>query len=343
MDAKSNLRDNILLKMYHHLDSNEFSMLEKILNESLYDVDVTDKNTNLPSTCDNINNYIFNLFELKRGMHLSEKTIAAYIMTGKELVRFVDVPLTSVKTEDIEYFLSYKKKRGAKNTTLNNNRRNLRSLFEFMRKSGFITNNPVDPIDYFKETKRSVDYLDVVSFDQLRNSCKDLRDRALLEWFRSTAMRVGEISSIKINDINWNTGEIRISGEETKTKSDRIVFLDELALVYLRRYITEERKLTLDSTLPLFTYKRGDKTKALKISGMQAEIRRIGQRSGLDRRIYPHLFRKTTATNVVLRGGTMDEAGLYLGHAPTSVTSKHYVGTPEETIKHIHNKYVKAV
>lgn len=109
------------------------TILENILNESLYEVDVTRKNHNLPSNIDNTNNYILNLFQLRRSIKLSENTMKVYMITAREFLKIVDMPLTHVTSDDIEYFLSTKKKRGCSNTTLNNNLRNLKSLFEFMK------------------------------------------------------------------------------------------------------------------------------------------------------------------------------------------------------------------
>lgn len=341
MTTKDNLTNEILLKMQHHLGSTEMSILQNVLSESFYDVDVYDKKSNMLSTEVDSNNYILDLFKMKRGIKLSYRTVDQYLITVRELLKYIDIPLVKMTTEDIEYYLAIKKRHGCTNTTLNNKIRNLNSMFEFMRKNHFITENPIDYIENFKETKKPIDYLDVVAFDQLRNACGDLRDRALLEWLRSTAVRVGEISNVNIDQINWGTGEVLIYGEKTQTY--RTVFVDELARNYLKRYICEQRGLELDSSLPLFTYIRGDKTRALSNKGIQAEIRRIGKRSGLNRRIYPHLFRKTTATNVVRRGGTVDEAGIYLGHIPNGVTARHYVGKQDDTIRYIHNKFVKAI
>ena len=85
-----------------------------------------------------------------------------------------------------------------------------------------------------------------------------------------------------------------------------------------------ERNVTETSELPLFTHLKGDITRTLEDRGIYAVIKLIAQRVGIEKRIYPHLFRKTTATNIVKRGGSIDAAGEYLGHAPRNVTGKHY-------------------
>lgn len=158
---------------------------------------------------------------------------------------------------------------------------------------------------------------------------------------RCTAMRKGEIPEITINQIDWQKGRVMIYG--SKGKAFRTVCLDAIALKYLREYIVDERGLDLRSTQPLFTHNRGNTAQALSKSGIYSEIKRIAAASGLDRRVYPHLFRKTTATNIIRRGGTDSDAGEYLGHKPQGVTARHYAFRSEDHTVKIFESYVAAV
>ncbi|HBA62602.1 MAG TPA: hypothetical protein DCZ20_01965, partial [Lachnospiraceae bacterium] len=257
---------------------------------------------------------------------------------AREFIRYINKPLIQVDKEDIEHYLRAKKKEGNTGCSLNNKRRKLNSLFTWMKKSKLIQENPMDEIDHFKETLKPVDHLSAEEIEQLKEGCQDKRDRALLEWFRCTAVRKGEIPYIKIDQIDWASGEVQIYGEKTDTY--RVVFLDRVALKYLKEYI-EERGLTIRSSQPLFTPTRGDVEKALTKSGIYAEVKRIARRSGLERRVYPHLFRKTTATNIVRRGGSTDDAGIYIGHKPQDVTNRHYVSA--ENVHKIFHEYVESI
>lgn len=67
------------------------------------------------------------------------------------------------------------------------------------------------------------------------------------------------------------------------------------------------------------------------------------RRSGLNRRVYPHLFRKTTATNIVRRGGSVHDAGEYLGHKDSSTAGKHYSFIGSEHTIDIFKKYVATI
>ena len=81
----------------------------------------------------------------------------------------------------------------------------------------------------------------------------------------------------------------------------------------------------------------------LDVDGIYASIKDIAKRANMDKSIYPHLFRKTTATNICRRGGSEDAAGEYLGHAPRNVTGKHYTYKSEQYVEQIFHNFVEAV
>lgn len=339
MTKKESFKNEILLQMKFHLDHNQMAILETALSEALYCVDIVELQT-LPATQDMTNEYLLALYELKKGPRLSRKTVRAYMVAFREFSRYIGKSLLQVTQEDVEHYLHLKYKEGNSNASLNNKRRKLSALFEWMRKYGLVDKNPVEGIEKFKETSKPVDHMDAVEFDQLKCGCKTKRDRALVEWLRCTAMRKGEIPGVTINQIDWQEGKVLIYG--SKGDAYRTVCLDGLAIKYLKEYISE-RGLDTKSSQPLFTHSRGDVTKALSESGIYSEIKRIAAASGLDRRVYPHLFRKTTATNIVRRGGTDADAGEYLGHKPQGVTSRHYTYKSEEHTARIFDAYVASV
>lgn len=341
MDRKDILKKEILLSMRNHIDSNVYTMLENVLTEKFYNVDVNEKNENLPATRDINNEYILILYEIDKCNELSGKTLTAYMDTVKEFLRYVDKPLFNVTNEDVTMYLLRKKKENVVHTTLNNKRRNLHSFYNWMVAKQFMSINPVDDTMKFKEVKKPVDFMTPVEFDQLKNGCKNVRERAMIEYLRCTASRKGEIPNVKINQINWMEGSILIYGE--KTSEYRTVLIDGICKKYLMEYITKDRGLQLDSDEYVFTHLRGDKTAPLSSAGIYNSIRTIAKRAGITRRIYPHLFRKTNATNIVRRGGSETDAGFYLGHKPAGVTATHYIGHTEDYRKDIFKKYVESL
>lgn len=321
MSRKEILKNEILLKMRFHLDRTTLSILDNILSECFYRVDIVDSVT-LPATMNDSNDYILSLYELKRSLVLKESTMQGYMLAARELIRYVPKQLVAMDVDDINFYLRQKKAEGNSGTSLNNKRRKILALFRWMQKQHFIQYNPVEEIERFKEIQKPVEFLLAEEMEQLKEGCRTKRDRALLEWMRSTACRRGEVPYVQINQINWGTGELLLYGEKTETW--RKVFLDGVALKYIKEYVEKERHLSYDSNQPLFTSLRGE-GKALTKSGIYCEIKAIAQRSGLNRRVYPHLLRKTAATNIVRRGGTVDDAGCYIGHKGSDVTRRHYI------------------
>ena len=87
MTRKQTVRNEIVLKMRYHLGKNELAMLDETLSECLYQVEIVDATT-LPATFENSNEYILELYELKRSLVLKESTMRAYMGVARKLVRF---------------------------------------------------------------------------------------------------------------------------------------------------------------------------------------------------------------------------------------------------------------
>lgn len=338
MNAKEKLKNDILVGMRVYLDAATSAILEAIIVKSVQNIEITELET-LPATVDNTNQYIIELFMARKAIKLSKKTVNRYLETINELVTLVNKPLNKMSESDIEYYLQVKKPNNS-NRSLNNLRRNLSAFYTWMRKMKIISENPCDGIEPFTEVVKPIEHLEAEETEQLKAGCKHKRDRALIEFMRSTALRRGEIPQVKIKDIDFRTGKITIFGE--KAQRYRTVFLDSVAIHYIREYL-DERGVSENSSQPLFTYLRGDRTKGLDVEGIYASIKKIAQRAEMDKRVYPHLFRKTTATNICKRGGSDSAAGEYLGHAPKNVTERSYTYKGTQYVEQIFHNYVEAV
>lgn len=338
MNTEERVRNDILVGMNMHLDSCTMAILDAVIVKAIQNIEMTELTT-LPATVDNTNQYVMELFDAKKAPKLSPNTTEFYKSTIKEFIALINKPLTKIIESDIEYYLLSKKPNNT-NASLDNLRRNLSAFFTWMRKEKLITENPCDGIEPYTVVEKPIDHMDATDVEQLKNGCVHKRDRALIEFMRSTAMRRGEIPLVKISDIDFRNGKLVIFGK--KTQRYRTVFLDDVAIHYVQEYL-RERGITENSQEPLFTHIRGDKTKVLDVDGIYVSIKDIAKRAGMDRRVYPHLFRKTTATNICKRGGSVDAAGEYLGHAPRNVTDRHYTYKGEKHVEQIFRNYVEAV
>lgn len=326
----------IISSMRPYLEPAAMSILKDALIRCLSHYSLTITET-LPATSDDCNEYVIKLFLATKATKLSEKTVTYYLDTIKRLIDVVHKSLTEITSIDICYFLSTLR-RDNNAVSLNNLRRNISAFYTWMRKSHLIAENPCEAVEPYKEVEKPIDHLDAPEYEQLKTGCNSSRDRALIEFLRSTAMRVGEINAVKLSDIDWTTGLITIYSK--KSHAYRPVCLDSIAIKYLSEYINE-RKLSLSSNAPIFT--QAHSYKPLGDGGIRDALNNIAARSGLARRVYPHLFRKTTATNIVRRGGSVHDAGEYLGHKDSSVTGKHYSYIGAEHTIDIFKRYVAAV
>ena len=336
---KEILRDSILTQMQPHISGEEMDMLNQAIAKALFNVDVVEMET-LPATQGTTNEYILKLYGVKKIPKLSVQTANYYLLTIKRFIAFAGKSLLNITDMDVDVYLNAYAGKGVCEATVNNERRNLSAFFTWMRQSHLITENPVENVEKLSEIEKPIDYLQDWEMEALRDACKVrgnnqeeyrecLRDRALLEFLRSTAVRVGECVTLNQTDVDWQKGEVLVFGH--KTKAYRRACLDDVAKYHLKKYIDSRD----DSNEALFVALKG-KHGRLHKAGVEYILREIAKRSTLTQRVYPHLLRKTTATNMVSKGCPRELAAFYLGHknGNTKTLNKHYAATdPAQIIR----------
>lgn len=337
MTRKEQVINDVLMAMRVHITAQVMTILQDVLMQAMYGVEVVEEQTAL-ATRDMTNEYIIELFQTKKAPKLSEKTVEQYIRHINALVDVMHKPLTHVTENDIEYFLMKYRKKGNSSRTVNNCKRFISAFFTWMRKTKLITENPCENLDSYKETVKPIEHLEPEQWEQLKTGCISTRDRALLEFLRCTAMRDGEVPAVRVCDVDWYDGKIVIFGH--KTDRYRLVCIDRVAKEYLLKYL-QERGASQNSREPLFVA-RGTHD-ALKRTGIYSAVKHIAARARMDVNVYPHLIRKTTATNIIKRGGDSEKAGDYLGHVEQNTANQYYTYKSDDYIINIFRSYVAAV
>lgn len=338
MTAKEKVKNDVLLGMESHVDKQTLVILERVLNQTLSGVEVSESET-LPATTGDSNAYVWKLFMLRKAPKLSERTVQRYGDVLKHFTGYCNKSFFKVTSMDVEVYLNIISKDNC-DTSLDGQRRCLSAFFTWMRKTHLITENPCDEIEPYKIIVKPIDHMEPEEVEQLKTGCKTKRDRAMIEFLRSTAVRVGEAAQIKVSDINWRTGEVSVYGE--KSRRYRTTFLDSVAIKFMEEYINE-RGIPFNSKEAIFTQDRGNKHKGLERESIRAAVYGIRDRAHMERRVYPHLFRKTTATNITRRGGSVQDAGDYIGHKDNSVTARFYAFKGKDHTEEIFRKYVAIV
>lgn len=330
---KEKIINEILMQMEPHVSTEVLRMMETVIIKALYYVEVMKKETELSTEMDD-NLYLLQMYEMNvKKDGLSERTVKAYMGAMKNLLCVTDKNIRHITAVDIKYYLDMYAGKGNSVRTVNNERRFLSAVFTWFRKHGVINTNPVEAVPVRKERKPPIDYLKGVEVERLRVACKQPRERALMEFLLSTGARIGEVPQIKKQDVDWNTGEILIYAH--KTSDYRTVFLNDVARVHLEKYLDSRE----DNGSALFAGVRAPYN-AVHEDGLRQIIKQIGQKAGLKRRVYPHLFRKTMATTLRLKDCAIEDIQQILGHKDASTTLGFYAAANGEHLRQVHNRYM---
>ena len=273
---------------------------------------------------------------------LSKNTIEAYSRDIIKYLSFLDsdgVTLFDAKPSHIISFLSKLKENNISVRSYTRNLVAIRMFYRFLLKNNKITMLPTANIDMPKLAKRLPRVLSIEEVEAILNAPKTethlgLRDKAMLETLYATGMRVSELISIKLNDLNLQTGYIITYGKGSK---ERIVPVGEMAITYIKKYIDSSRPVFLKNrkSAHLFITSRG---RQLTRQGFWAVIKRYSLSAGISRdRVKPHAIRHSFATHLLERGADLRVIQTMLGHTDIS-TTQIYTSVKTDQLKAIHKK-----
>jgi site-specific recombinase XerD len=158
-----------------------------------------------------------------------------------------------------------------------------------------------------------------------------LRLRALIDVLLCTGMRISEALSLDRDSIDYEAGEAEIIGKGGKP---RTVFFSPACLRWIGAYL-EWRK---DSGPPLFVT-TGRHPRRLSRNDMSKLFRRLRQRSGINKRLTPHLLRHTFCTTLLHNGADITFIKELAGHHDIETTARYYLGVDKQTLKQILRRY----
>lgn len=263
---------------------------------------------------------------------MSMKSLELYNFVLKDFFFKLNKELCKISTNDIRVYL-YKnqQERNLSNSTLDTKRTIIHAFFEWAANEGYIGSNPcrnIKPIKYERPKRKP---LTGIELEKVRNACDNLKDKALLELFYSTGCRVTEMERLDISDIDFQTKEVLLFGKGDK---HRISYLNAKAEIAIRNYL-DSRK---DNEEALFVSDRKPYGR-LKKPAIEKRIRVLGEKSGIGRRLYPHLIRHTTATDGLDRGMPVEEVQQILGHVNIA-TTMIYAEVSRANVKNNHRKCI---
>lgn len=287
--------------------------------------------------------------ELEKGRSL--KTLENYERYLREYFTTMNIKHTKDITEESirKFRTALNRKKGAQRKgqtqdTMKKKTQNyyliaLRMLLKFLMKRGISTARP-EMIELAKVGERDIDFL---TFEELRrildapelDTEKGLRDRAILELLYSTGLRVSELCSLN-RDLDLSRSEFSIRGKGEKI---RVVFISPEARSAIQSYL----KVRKDMAEPLFrdvSYrtKDGNVEGRLTPRSVERTVVHYATKAGISKRVTPHVFRHSFATNLLENGADLRSVQAMLGHAHIG-TTQIYTHVTDKHLREIHKKF----
>ncbi len=193
-----------------------------------------------------------------------------------------------------------------------------RSFFRYLRREGAVDRNPVAGVRAPKSGKRLPGSLDADRMARLLDIEGDgplvARDRAILELFYSSGLRLAELTGLDLGDVDLPDGLVRVTGKGNK---ERVVPVGSKAREALRSWQKERPRLAPDGEPALFVSRTG---RRLSRRAVQQRVDHWARKRGIDARVYPHLLRHSFATHLLESSHDLRGVQELLGHANISTT-----------------------
>ena len=328
---KDKLITEILTGMANTLTLEQLEKLQLVITHSLCNIEISERKA--PNSEANTRGYdLLDVFiAAKRIEGCSEKSLKYYNVTVHHMVSSVERPIREINTDDLRCYLAdYQKKRNSSKVTIDNMRRIFSSFFGWLEDEDYILKSPVRRIHKIKTEKNIKEIYSDEILEQLRDSCEEVRDLAMIDLLTSTGMRVGELVRLNREDINFHERECVVLG---KGGNERVVYFDARTKIHLLNYINNRA----DANSALFV-SLAKPSERLMIGGVETRLREIGKRVDLNK-VHPHKFRRTLATRAIDKGMPIEQVQRLLGHVKID-TTMHYAMVNQANVKNSHRKFI---
>ena len=261
---------------------------------------------------------------LQSSGHKSKNTQLSYVRDLRKLnIFYMDRGILSVDQLDAGYLLEYLsslQEAGMKPATISRNIASMKAFFGYLIDRGILGEDPSRKLKAPKIEKKIPEILTREETMRLLqqpsgNSPKELRDRAMMELLYATGIRVSELITLKISDVNLQT-ETMICKDSMK---ERLIPFGDMARDCVRKYLKQGRpQFVKDESLDvLFTNCSGG---PMSRQGFWKLLKGYGQKAGISKELTPHTMRHSFAAHLVSNGTDLHEVQEMLGHSDISTT-----------------------
>ncbi|MGB0663318.1 MAG: tyrosine recombinase XerC [Pontibacterium sp.] len=238
--------------------------------------------------------------------------------SGRDLTQAESWAICSLTDEHIRSFLAQLKREELSARSIARVLSAVRSFYGFLQREGYVSVNPAKGVQAPKISKRLPETLESQDLNTLLDQTSDdpwmLRDLAMVELLYSAGIRVAELVSLTVQDIDLAEGSAWVVGKGRKT---RHIHIGQKAKEALARWLPARAQLASWEEQALFINQRGQK---LTTRGVQLRLKKLGDASQLNSHLYPHRLRHSFATHMLESSGDLRAVQEMLGHADLSTT-----------------------
>ena len=271
---------------------------------------------------------------------MSENTLQSYRRDIVQFERYLEtqrINYLKINTDDIKAYLDYLKEVGKKSSTISRSLASIRSFYHYLLRNKKVKNDPTEGIQSPKIEKKAPSILSSQEIELLLEQPKNIdlkgiRDKAMLEFAYATGMKVTEIISLDVDDVNLEDAYVTC---KSSTKQ-RNIPLGSLSLKALKTYIEEARPIIIkdDSVTALFVNANG---RRLTRQGFWKIIKYYKEQAHISKDITPHTLRHSFATHLLQNGADLKAIKKMLGHSDISSTQV-YMQFQDESLKNVYKK-----
>jgi len=259
---------------------------------------------------------------LKHERALSARTIQAYQrdldhLLG-ELSRQGISSAAAVREHNVRSLVARLHRQGKGARSLQRLLSAIRSFYRWLMKEGLAQSNPAAAVRAPKQGRKLPDTLDADAVTRLldfpANTVLEKRDKAMLELFYSSGLRLSELAGLTWNQLDPASGMLTVTGKGNKT---RMVPFGRMAAAALAEWRKVRLELADYGESAIFVSRNG---KPLSVRSIQARIRYWAKKQGLAQNVYPHLLRHSFASHMLESSGDLRAVQELLGHSDISTT-----------------------
>ena len=277
---------------------------------------------------------------LKDEKKLSENTLQSYrrdILQYQEYVEKNKINYAKANKEDIKTYLEHLNEIGKKTSTVSRNLASIRSFYKFLIHLKKVKHNPTENIQSPKIEKRVPSVLTAQEVELLLEQPKDvdlkgIRDKAMLEFAYATGMRVTEIISLDIEDVNFDESFV-VCRNGSKQRN---IPLGCMSIKALKEYVADARPILIknENERALFVNINGTR---LTRQGFWKIIKYYKEQAHITKDITPHVLRHSFATHLLQNGADLKAIQTMLGHSDITSTQV-YMQFQDSGLKDIYQK-----